>query len=80
MTADQMWSEIRASYLHNIALSTDPVFITQKIKQRYTDELVNIIIEGDRSEEKEALRTELGRRIHSLQVSSNLSKEIIEVQ
>ena len=80
MTIDQMRCEIRASYLHNIALSTDPVFITQQIKQRYTDELVNIIIEGDRSEEKEALRTELGRRIQSLQVSSNLTKEIIEVQ
>ena len=80
MTADQMRSEIRASYLYNITLSIDPVFITQKIKQRYTDELVNIIIEGDRSEEKEALRTELGRRIQSLQVSSNLTKEIIEVQ
>ena len=80
MTADQMRSEIWASYLHNIALSTNPVFITQQIKQRYTYELVNIIIEGDRSEEKEALRTELGRRIQSLQVSSNLTKEIIEVQ
>ena len=80
MIADQMRSEIRASYLHNIALSTDPVFITQKIKQRCTDELVNIIIEGDRSEEKEALRTELVRRIQSLQVNSNLSKEIIDVQ
>ena len=80
MTADQMRSEIRASYLHNITLSTDPVFITQQIKQRYTDELVNIIIEGDRSEEKEALRIELVRRIQSLQVSSNSTKAIIEVQ
>jgi hypothetical protein len=56
------------------------VFITQQIKQRYTDELVNIIIEGDRSEEKEALRIELGRRIQSLQVTSNSTKGIIEVQ
>ena len=80
MTADQMWSEIRASYLHNIALSTDPVFITQQIKQRYTDELVNIIIEGDRSEEKEALRIELDHRIQYLKVSSNLTKSLIGVQ
>ena len=80
MTTNQMRSEIWASYLHNMALSTDPVFITQKIKQRYTDELVNIIIEGDKSEEKEALRMELGHRIQSLQVSSNLTKAIIEVQ
>ena len=80
MIADQMQSEIRESYLHDIALSTDLVFITQKIKQRYTDELVNIIIKGDKSEEKEALRIELGRRIQSLQVSSNSTKGIIEVQ
>ena len=59
MIADQMLSEIRASYRHDISLSTDPVFITQQIKQRYTDELVNIIIKGDKSEEKEALRIEL---------------------
>ena len=80
MTADQMRSEIRASYLHNIALSTDPVFITQQIKQRYTDELVNIIIEGDRTEEKEALRKKLDRRIQSLKVSNNSTKAVIEVQ
>ena len=75
-----MWSEIWASYLHNIALSTDPVFITQQIKQRYIDELVNIIIEGDRIEEKEALRIELDCRIQSLKVNSNSTKAIIEVQ
>ena len=80
MIADQMLSEIRASYRHYIALSTDPVFITQKIKQRYTDELVNIIIKGDRSEEKEALRIELDCRIQSLKVSSNSIKAVIEVQ
>ena len=75
-----MRSEIHASYLHDIALSADPVFITQQIKQRYTDEIVNIIIEGDTSEEKEALRKELDRRVQSLKVSSNLTKAIIEVQ
>ena len=80
MTADQMWSEIQASYLHDIALSADPMFITQKIKQRYIDELVNIIIEGDRTEEKEALRKKLDCRIQSLKVSSNSTKAIIEVQ
>ena len=80
MTAHQMWSKIQASYLHNIALSTNPIFITQKIKQRYTDELVNIIIEGDKSEEKEALRIELDRRIQSLKVNNNSTKEVIEVQ
>ena len=80
MIADQMLSEIHASYLHDIALSTDPIFITQQIKQRYTDELVNIIIKGDRTEEKEALRIELDRRIQSLKVSSNSTKEVIEVQ
>ena len=80
MITDQMQFEIWASYLHDIALSIDPVFITQQIKQRYTDELVKIIIKGDRSEEKEALRIELDRRIQSLKVSSNLTKEIIEVQ
>ena len=58
MNADQMRSEIRVSYLHDITLSADPMFITQKIKQRYTNKLVNIIIKGDRSEEKEALRIE----------------------
>ena len=56
MIIDQMRSEIQASYLHDIALSADLVLITQQIKKRYTDELVNIIIEGDRTEEKEALR------------------------
>ena len=79
MTANQMRSKIQASFLHDIALSVDPVFITQKIKKRYTDELVNIIIEGDRSEEKETLRKELDCRIQSLKVSSNSTKEIIEV-
>ena len=80
MITDQMQSEIRASYLHDIALSTDPVFITQQIKQRYTNELVNIIIKGDKSEEKEALRIELDRRIQSLKVNNNSTKAIIEVQ
>ena len=80
MTADKMRSEIRASFLHDITLSINPMFITQKISRRYIDELVNIIIEGDKSEEKEALRKELERRIQLLQVSSNLTKAIIEVQ
>ena len=74
MIADQMLSEIWVSYLHDIALSTDPVFITQKIKQRYSDKLVNIITKGDKSEEKEALRIELDRRIQSLKVSNNSTK------
>ena len=77
MIVDQMLSEMQASYLHGIALSTNLVFITQQIKQRYTDELVNINIKGDRSEEKEALRIELDCRIQSLKVSSNLTKVII---
>ena len=80
MIANQILSEIRASYLHDIALNTDLVFITQQIKQRYTDELVNIIIKGDRSEEKEALRIELDRRIQYLKVSSNSTKAVIEIQ
>ena len=80
MIIDQMLSEIWASYLHDIALSIDPVFITQQIKQRYTDELVNIIIKGEKSEEKEALRIELYRRIQSLKVSSNSTKAVIEFQ
>ena len=80
MIANQMLSEIWVSYRHDIALSTDLVFITQKIKQRYTDELVNIIIKGDKSEEKEALRIELDCRIQSLKVSSNSTKAVIEVQ
>ena len=65
MIANEMQSKIRASYLHDIGLSADPIFITQKITQRYTDELVQIIIKGDRSEEKEALRIELDSRIQS---------------
>ena len=77
MIADQMQSEMRESYLHDIALSTNLVFITQQITQRYTDELLNIIIKGDRSEEKEALRIELERRIQSLKVSSNSTKAVI---
>ena len=80
MIVDQMPSEIWASYLHDISLSTNPVFITQQIKQRSTNELVNIIIKGDRSEEKEALRMELDRRIQSLKVSSNSTKAVIEIQ
>ena len=80
MIADQMQFEIRESYLHDIALSTNFLFITQKITQRYTDELLNIIIKGDRSEEKETLRIELECRIQSLKVISNSTKEIIEVQ
>ena len=80
MIADQMQSKIWESYLHDITLSTNLVFITQKITQRYTDELLNIIIKGDRSEEKEALRIELERRIQSLKVSSNSTKAVIEVQ
>ena len=66
-----MQSEIWASYLHGIALSIDPVFITQKIKQRYTDEIVNIIIKGDTSEEKEALKEELAPRVKYLKVNGN---------
>ena len=80
MTADQMQSEIRGSFLHDITLSADPMFMAQKLKQRYTDKIVNIIIEGDTSKEKEALRKELDRRVQSLKVSSNLTKAIIEVQ
>ena len=56
MTADQMQSKIRASFLHDITLSVDPMFMAQKLKQRYSDEIVNIIIEGEKTEEKEALR------------------------
>ena len=80
MTANQMRFEIQVSFLHDISLSSNPVFITQQIKQRYTDELVNIITEGDKTKEKEALRTKLDRRIQSLKVSSNSTKAIIEVQ
>ena len=80
MTVIQMQSEIWMSFLHDIALSADPMFMAQQLKQRYSDEIVNIIIEGDTSEEKEALRKELDRRVQSLKVSSNSTKAIIEVQ
>ena len=80
MTSNQMRSKIRASFLHDIALSADPMFMTQQLKQRYTDEIVNIIIKCETSEEKEALRKELDRRVQSLKVSSNSNKVIIEVQ
>ena len=73
MIVDQMQSEIWTSYLYEIGLSTDPIFITQQITQRYTNELVRIIIKGDKSEEKEALRIELDCRIQSLKVISNRS-------
>ena len=33
MTVDQMQSEIGASFLHDIALSADPMFMDQQIKQ-----------------------------------------------
>ena len=74
MIVDQMRSEIWESYIRDIRLSTDIAFMTQKIVQRYTDELINILIAGDRSEEKEALRAELDRRIQYLKVSSNSTK------
>ena len=80
MTTNQMQSEIWASFLHDITLSADPMFTTHKIKQRYANEIFSIIIEGDTSEEKEALRKELDRRVQSLKVSSNSTKAIIEVQ
>ena len=80
MIADQMQSKIRESYLHDISFSKNLVFITQKITQRHTDELLSIIIKGDRSEEKEALRIELELRIQSLKVSGNLIRAVIEVQ
>lgn len=80
MIVDQIRSKIWASFLHDIALSVDPMFMAQQLKKRYTDEIVNIIIEGDTSEEKEALRKELDRRVQSLKVSSNSTKAIIEVQ
>ena len=67
------------SYIRDICLSTNLVFMTQKIVQRYTDELINILMSGDRSEEKEALRAELERRIQYLKVSSNSTKAVIEV-
>ncbi len=47
MTTDQMRSEIWASFLHDIALSANPIFMAQQIKKRYTNEIVNIIIEVD---------------------------------
>jgi len=34
MIANQMRSEIRASFLHEITLSADPMFMAQQIKQR----------------------------------------------
>ena len=80
MITDQTRSEIWESYIRDIRLSTDPVFMTQQIVQKYTDELIKILISGDRSEEKEALRVELDRRIQYLKVSSNSTKAVIEVQ
>ena len=80
MIVDQMRFEIWTSFLHEFSLSGDPMFMAQQLKQRYTNGIVNIIIEGDTSEEKEALRKELDCRVQSLKVSSNLTKAIIEVQ
>ena len=80
MTTDQMQSKMRVSFLHDIALSADPMFMAQQLKQRYTNEIVNIIIKCETSEEKEALRKELNRRIQSLKLSSNSTKATIEVQ
>ena len=71
MIADHMQSEIWVSFLHDIAISVDPMFMAQQIKQRYTNEIVNIIIKCEKSEEKEALRKELDHRIQSLKVSNN---------
>ena len=57
--------------MHDITLSADPMFMSQQLKQRYSDEIVNIIIKGDTSQEIEALKEELVCRAKSLKVSSN---------
>ena len=80
MIADQMRSKIRETYIREIYLSIDPMFMTQQRVQRYIDELINTLISGDRSEDKEALRAELDHRIQYLKVSSNSTKAVVEVQ
>ena len=45
MIVDQMQFEIWASFLNDITLSVDPIFMVQQLKQIYSDEIVNIIIE-----------------------------------
>ena len=54
MIVDQMQSKIQASFLHDITLSADTMFMAQQLKQRYSDEIFNIIINYHTSEEKEA--------------------------
>ena len=71
MIVDQMQSKIQVSFLDDITLSANPMFMAQQLIQRYSDEIVNIIIECDTSEEKEVLKKELGRRVNSLKVSNN---------
>ena len=56
MIADLMQSKIWASFLNDITLSVDPMFMAQQLKQRYSDEIVNIIIKCDTSKEKEAVK------------------------
>ena len=63
MIVDQIQSKIWASFLHDITLSANPMFMAQQLIQRYSDEIVNIIIEGDTSKEKDAPKEELGHRI-----------------
>ena len=59
MIGDQMQFETQASFLDDITLSVDPMFMAQQLTQRYSDGIINILIKSDASEEVEALKEEL---------------------
>ena len=59
------------SFLDDITLSADPMFMAQQLIQRYSDKILNIILEDDTSEETKALKEEVVHRVKILKVSSN---------
>ena len=71
MTTDQMRSETQVLFLDDISHSADPIIMTHQLIQRYSDEIINIILERNLTGEIEALKEELILRVNALKVSSN---------
>lgn len=71
MAADQLRYEVEVTFIDDIEYNSNHVFMATQIKTKYGKEILNLIMEANKTEESKELEEELTRRVNSINVSSN---------
>ena len=73
MRVDQLQSKIEATFVDDIACSTNPIFMAIEIIKKLTKKMLKFLMAPNKIDEIGVLKDELICRVNCMNVSSNYS-------